>query len=221
MAMIWPTSLRDQVIPRHGRCYVLVVPSESILEQQRRLLASIESIEGLVGRGQLRECWRLIEDFESDLRSAIHAPILVHLQSRLDRVHDCVRGLAATASGASNVPGQKIVSEPRAALGLNVDAEDDPLAKHRSGLGEAVPAPDLNGLVSVSDTTQIWWRCGQNPQHHPWKATRAQTARGRPCPSCMAEAGLTPDAWFPTDTRRGAFWLDAHNHAMLWSMGGC
>jgi hypothetical protein len=214
-----------------------VVPSESILEQQRRLLASIESIEGLASGGQLRECLRLIEEFESDLGSAIDAPILVHLQSRLAAIHDRVRSLATTVSGGSTVPVPKIVAQKDpsvgrrggmpapaarsgAALGLNVRAEDDPLAEYRGGLGEAVPAPDLNGHVSVFDTTQIWWRCGQNPKHHAWKATKAQTARGRPCPSCMAEAGLTPNAWFPTDTGRGAFWLDAHNHAMLWNMGG-
>jgi len=187
-----------------------VPPSETILEQQRRLLTSIERIEGLARKGQLRECRRFIEDFESDLGSAIEAPILRHLQTRLALLHNRVGRLAATATEASAAPDPKI------------DAEYDPLVDYRDTLGKAVPAPDLNELaVFVPDTTQIWWRCSHDPQHRLWKATKAQTARGRPCPSCMAEAGLSPNAWHPTDTRQGESWLDAHNHAMLWNMGGC
>ena len=211
--------------------------SETILEQQRRLLASIESIEGLARRGHLGECLRLIEDFESDLGSAIDVPILPHLQSRLALLHDRIRSLAATAAGASAVPGPKVdadydpsvryrarwggaVPEPTSqaseASDPKVDADYDPLLAYRDRLGKAGPAPDLNGpVVSVPETTQIWWRCSMNRQHQPWKATRAQTARGRPCPVCMAEEGLAPNAWYPTDTRPSSYWRDAHYHAFL------
>jgi hypothetical protein len=232
---------RDQVTPWQGRCYVLMVSSsETILEQQRRLLASIETIEGLALRGQLGGCLRLIEDFESDLGSAIDAPILPHLQSRLALLHDRIRSLAATAAVASAVSGPKVetvydpsvryrarwggavpgsTSEATAASDPKVEAEYDPLVGYRERLGKAVPAPDLNGpVVSVPDTTQILWGCSINPQHEPWKATKAQTARGRPCPTCMAEAGLPPNAWYPTDTKRSLYWRDAHNHAFLSSL---
>lgn len=204
---------RDLVTRSHGRCYVLKVPpSETVLTQQRRLLASIESIEALARKGHLGKCRRLLEDFESDLGLAMDTPILQHLQARLAVLHDRVRILAASDPEATDT---------NAAPDPKVDAEYDPLVGYRGRLGEAVPAPDLNELVvSVPDTTQIWWRCSLDPQHQPWKATKAQTARRRPCPKCMAEAGLTPDAWHPTDTRRGDPWLDAHNHAMLWDMGG-
>ncbi len=181
----------------------MVSSSETSLEQQRRLLTSIETIEGLALRGQLGECLRLTEDFESDLGSAMDAPILPHLRSRLALLHDRIRRLAATAAKVSGSRSE-------------VDAESDPSVRYRDRLGKAVLAPDLNGPVAfVPDTTQIWWRCSMNPQHQPWKATKAQSARGRPCPKCLAEAGLTPDAWHPTDTRPGRFWLDAHNRAFL------
>jgi len=176
------------------------------------LLASIESIEALARKGHLGKCRRLLEDFESDLGLAMDTPILQHLQARLAVLHDRVRILAASDPEATDT---------NAAPDPKVDAEYDPLVGYRGRLGEAVPAPDLNELVvSVPDTTQIWWRCSLDPQHQPWKATKAQTARRRPCPKCLAEAGLTPDAWHPTDTRRGDPWRDAHNHAMLWDMGG-
>jgi hypothetical protein len=165
-----------------------MTPSETILEQQRRLLASIESIDGLLHAGRLTECRGAIADFESDLGSAMEAPILRHLKSRLALVHERVRSLEATASKAGEAPVRK------------VDVDCDPLLRLRGRLGEGVPASDLNAPVPVPDTTQIWWRCSRDPQHRPWKATGAQMARGRPCPSCMGEAGLTPDAWRPTDT---------------------
>lgn len=230
-------SSRDQVIRWYIRCYVLMVSSaETILEQQRRLLTSIQTIEGLALRGHFGECLRLIENFESDLGSAMDAPILPHLRSRLALLHDRIRILAETAAKASDsrsevdaesdpsvryrarwggvVPWS--TAEASAAADPKVDAECDPLVGYRDTLGKAVPAPDLSGpVVSVPDTTQIWWRCSMNPEHQPWKATKAQTARGRPCPMCLAEAGLTPNAWYPTDTRPGRFWLDAHNHAFL------
>src|ERR1035437_4985296 len=195
----------------------MVPPSETILEQQRRLLARVESIEDLARRGQLGECLRLIEDFNSDLGSAIDAPILLHLQSRLALVQDRVRSLAATASQRSGTADPKVDaeydplepyrrsrrgavpapdSEARAAADPKVDAEYDPLAASRGSIGEAELAPDLNGPVaSFPETTQIWWRCCKKSQHQPWKATKAQTARGRPCPTCLAEASISPDAW--------------------------
>jgi hypothetical protein len=198
----WPrsgdASSRDQGTRSHGRCYVLMMPpSETMLEQQRRLLASIERIEGLVRRGHFRESRGLVEDFESDLSSVIDAPIMMHIQSRLALLHDRVRSLEATASEASAA------------------------AIRRGRLGEAVPAPDLNELAVLSaHTTQIWWRCSQNPQHQPWKLTKAQKTRRRVCPTCLTEAGLDPDAWHPTVAQGGGGWLDAHNHAMLWPMSG-
>jgi hypothetical protein len=215
----------------------MVPPSETILEQQRRLLARVESIEDLARSGQLGECLRLIEDFKSDLGSAIDAPILLHLQSKLALIQNRVRSLAATASQGSGTTDPKVDaeydplapyrrrwrgavpaldSEACAAPHPRVDAEYDPLVASRGSIGEAELAPDLNGPVaSVPDTTQIWWRCSRNSQHQPWKATKAQTARGRPCPSCMAKAGIPPDAWLPTDTQRSHSGRDAHNHAML------
>jgi hypothetical protein len=186
-----------------------MTPLEIILEQQRRLLASIESIESIesvVRAGRLTECRGLIADFESDLGSAIDAPILPHLQSRLALLHARVGSLEAAASEASAAPA-----------GI-VGGTYDPLVEYRGRLGKAVLASDLNNsAVSVPDTTHIWWRCSRDPRHQPWLATKAQTARGRPCPRCMADAGLSRDAWFPTDTRRSEPWLDAFNHAMLWS----
>ena len=214
----------------------MVSSSEIILEQQRRLLASIEAIEGLALRGKLGECLGLIEDFESNLGSAMDAPILLHLRSRLALLHDRIRSLAATAAEASGsrsevdaeydpsvryraiwgglVPAS--TSRASAASVPKVDAEYDPLVGYRDRLGKAVLAPDLNGpVVSTPDTTQILWRCSMNPQHQPWKATKAQTDRGRPCPKCLAEEGLTPNSWQPTDTKQSPFWRDAHNHAFL------
>jgi hypothetical protein len=210
-------SSRNHVTPGHGRCYVLIVPpSETMLEQQRRLLASIERVEALARKGHLGECQRLIEDFESDLGSAIDAPILLHLQSRLALVHNRVRILATAAAEHGSERAELPTQNTSAAPTPKVEAEDDPLVGHRGRLGEAVPAPDLNELVgSAPDTTQILWRCSRDPQHPHWKATKAQTDRGRPCPKCMADAGLPPDAWHPTDTQQGRWWLDAHNFAML------
>ena len=164
--------------------------------------------------GQLGKCLRLIEDFKSDLSSAIDAPIMLHLRSRLALVQDRVRSRAATASQRSGTADPKVDaeydplepyrrsrrgavpavdSETRAAPDPKVNAEYDPLVASRGSIGEAELAPDMNGPVaSVPDTTQIWWRCSKDSQHQPWKATKAQTARGRPCPSCLAEAGIPP-----------------------------
>lgn len=172
-------------------------PSETALEQQRRLLAGIASIEGLVRTGRFREVRVQIEDFESNLGSEVDAPILMHLKSRLALLHDRLRSREATAS-------EVIAASIR-----------------RGRLGEAVPAPDLDepGTL-ISNTTQIWWRCSQNPEHQPWKATKPQRARRRVCPTCLTDAGLDPDAWHPSVDGRGGGWLDAHNHAMLWPMSG-
>ena len=174
-------------------------PSEIILEQQRRLLASIETIEALAHKGRFGECRSLLKDFESDLVTAIEAPILLHLKARVALFHGRLKSLEATASGA--IAG----------------------AVRRGRLGEAVFAPDLNELeVLVPQTTPIWWRCSQNPEHPPWQATKAQRARLRACAACLTEAGLNPDDWHQfSDNPGGGGWSDAHNHAMLWNMGGC
>jgi hypothetical protein len=194
------TSPTDQATRSLGRCYVVIVPpSETILEQQRRLLASIETIEALAYRGRFGECRSLLEDFESGLGAAIDAPILLHLKARVALFHERVKSLEATAS--ESIAG----------------------AVRRGRLGEAVPAPDLTELgVLVSQTTPIWWRCSQNPEHPPWQATKAQRARRRACATCLTEAGLSPYDWHqPSDNQGGGGWLDAHNHAMLWNMSGC
>lgn len=190
-------SPEDQVTRSPGRCYVLMVPSsETILDQQRRLLASIERIEGLVRTRRLVECGGLLEDFELELISAIEAPILLHLRSRLVLLHERVRSLEAATSDTSAA------------------------AIRRGRLGEGVLAPDLTELaVPASDAAQIWWRCSQNDQHEPWTATKAETLRRRACPTCLAEAGLSPDEWHATVAQGGGH-SDAHNHAMLWNMSG-
>ena len=103
----------------------LMTPLEIILEQQRRLLASIESIESVVRAGRLTECRGLIADFESDLGSAIDAPILPHLQSRLALLHARVGSLEAAASEASAAPA-----------GI-VGGTYDPLVEYRGRLGKA------------------------------------------------------------------------------------
>jgi hypothetical protein len=216
-----------------------VPPSETTLELQRRLLACIERIEGPSRSGKRWECLRLIEDFESDIGSAIDTPIWPHLQSRLALFHDRIESLAATTSRAGEVPAARVdtnndllegyrtkwrgattpASEANSGSGPKIDAECDPLAEYRTSLGYPLLAPDLNGPIdSVPDTSQIWWRCSKNPQHEAWKSTKAQTDGGRPCITCMAEAGLPPDAWHPTDTRSDRYWLDAFNHALLSDM---
>jgi Protein of unknown function (DUF559) len=124
------TSSGDLGSRRHGRCYVLMVSSsETILEQQRQLLASIQKLEGLASNGQLGECLRLIEDFESDLGAAMDAPIFRHLQSRLALLHDRIRSLAAAAARASTAPRP------------NVDRQNHPSAPDRVKWAGVVPKP--------------------------------------------------------------------------------
>jgi len=88
-----------------------VTSSEPVLEQQRRLLASMGTLEGLARSGQLGKCLRLIGDFESDLGTAMGLSILPHLESRLALLHDRIRSLAAAAASASTAPGPKAEAE--------------------------------------------------------------------------------------------------------------
>lgn len=164
-------------------------PEESVLEQQRRLLASVENMERLIRTGRAQECCALVKDFATDLAAATDAPILIHLHARFERIRARVDGLGRTLPEA----------QPRQVHGN--DTTYDPLAQYRQNLGKAVSAPDLNeGLGFVPETAHVWWRCSRDPSHPAWKATAAQTVRGRPCPACMSEAGLGSNTWYPTDT---------------------
>lgn len=107
----------------------MVSSSETPLEQQRRLLASIETLEGLARSGQLGKCLRLIGDFEPDLGGAMDSSILPHLQSRLVLLHELIRSLAAAAARASTAPGPK------------VEAENYPSTPDRPRWGGGVPEP--------------------------------------------------------------------------------
>jgi len=178
-----------------------MVPKESLLEQQRRLLASIEHIEHLIGTGRVQQCRALIVDFATDLAEAADSPILIHLHARFDRIRDRVNTLGWVLPAAQ---------QPRV---RHNDSAYDPLAQYRGDLGEAVPAPDLNeGRDFVPETAYLWWRCSRDTEHPAWKATGWQALRGRPCPTCVSDAGLRT-AWYPTDTAPGR-WDVLHYLAM-------
>jgi hypothetical protein len=151
--------------------------AEKDLTEQRELLAAMRRAEKLNLRGQVEEARALCDAILEHIEGR-EIPVALHLRSAVARLFD-------------TMPGPGCVRE------------DEIYAELNPGLDSAIralghPAWSTENpwrLSRLLVTERGRWRCRQKPAHPEWVATVWEVRRGRPCPTCLAEAGLEPDAW--------------------------